>query len=103
MIRVSSVLRLFSVLVLVGGLAAVVNLGDLNECFEDGAEVTPALLKEKNLAKQNYDVLKILGDGELTKKLKVHAHRFSKSAAEKIAAAGGECVVLPGKSCQNWS
>ena len=54
-------------------------------------------LKAKNLAKGRYDVLKVLGDGELTKKLKISAHRFSKSALEKIEKAGGEAVVLPGK------
>ena len=76
---------------------AIVNIGDLNEVFVDGDEITPALLKEKNIAKHDYDVLKVLGDGELTKKLKVHAHRFSKTATEKITAAGGEVVILPGK------
>ena len=76
---------------------ATLNVRDLEQHFADGDEVTLALLKEKNLAKHNFDVLKILGDGELTKKLKVHAHRFSKSATEKITAAGGEVVVLPGK------
>ena len=45
-----------------------------------------------------YDVLKILGDGDLDKKFKVSAHRFSKSAQEKIEKAGGEVVVLPGKA-----
>ena len=75
-----------------------VNIGDLEMSFEDGAEVTPASLKEKNLAKRQYDVLKILGDGALTKKLKVVAHRFSKSAKEKIERSGGEVVVLPGKA-----
>jgi large subunit ribosomal protein L15 len=73
-----------------------VNVGDLEMSFDDGAEVTPASLKEKNLAKRPYDVLKILGDGSLTKKLKVAAHRFSKSAIEKIESLGGEIVVLPG-------
>ena len=53
--------------------------------------------KEKNLAKQNYDVLKILGNGELSKKLSVSAHRFSASAKEKIEKAGGTVVELPGK------
>ena len=51
-----------------------------------------------HLAKSRYDVLKVLGDGELTKKLKVTAHRFSKSAREKIEKAGGEVVELPGKA-----
>ena len=75
-----------------------VNVGDLEMSFDDGAEVTPATLKEKNLAKSRYDVLKILGDGPLTKKLKVSAHRFSKSAKEKIERSGGEVVVLPSKA-----
>lgn len=74
-----------------------VNVSDLEANFEAGAEVTIEMLKEKDLAKYNYDVLKILGDGELTKKLTVSAHRFSGSAKEKIEKAGGQCVVLPGK------
>ncbi len=77
---------------------ATVNIGDLQMVFDDGAEVTPAALRAKSLAKQRYDVLKILGDGALTKKLKVAAHRFSKSAKEKIEEAGGEVVILPGKA-----
>ena len=76
---------------------ATVNVSDLEREFDNGAEVTPETLKAKNLAKHRYDVLKVLGDGELTKKLKVSAHRFSKSALEKIQQAGGEAVVLPGK------
>jgi len=71
-----------------------VNVGDLNESFEAGTEITPELLKDA--AKGVYDVLKILGDGDVTKKFKVVAHRFSKSAEEKIKAAGGEIVILPG-------
>lgn len=76
---------------------ATVNVSQLEALFNDGDEVTPAALKEKNVAKKGYDVLKVLGDGELTKKLKVSAHRFSGSAKEKIEKAGGEIVVLPGK------
>jgi large subunit ribosomal protein L15 len=76
----------------------IVNLSDLEARFEDGAEVTPDTLKAKNLAKGRYDVLKVLGDGELTKKLKVSAHKFSRSAIDKIAKAGGETIVLPGKA-----
>lgn len=72
----------------------VVNVGDLNESFEAGAEITPELLKDA--VKGRYDELKVLGDGEVTKKFKVSAHRFSKTAEEKIKAAGGEIVVLPG-------
>ena len=77
---------------------AVVNVGDLEERFADGADVTPEALKEQNLAKGRYDVLKVLGNGELTKKLKISAHRFSASAVEKIQKAGGEATVLPGKA-----
>lgn len=76
---------------------ATVNIGDLERVFDNGAEVTPETLKANSLAKHRYDILKVLGDGELTKKLKVSAHRFSKSALEKIQQAGGEAVVLPGK------
>jgi large subunit ribosomal protein L15 len=76
----------------------VVNVGTINELFKSGDQVTPEKLAETNLAKGVYDELKILGDGEVTKKLKISAHRFSKSAAEKIAAAGGEAIVLPGKA-----
>lgn len=75
-----------------------VNLGDLEQWCEAGAEVTPETLEALGRVKGRYDVFKVLGDGELTKKLKISAHRFSKSALEKIKAAGGEAVVLPGKA-----
>ena len=74
----------------------VVNVGELNDAFESGAEVTPESLAAANLVKGRYDELKVLGDGEISKKLKVSAHRFSKTAQEKIAKAGGEAIVLPG-------
>jgi large subunit ribosomal protein L15 len=77
---------------------AVVNVGDLEERFQADDDVNPDTLKAKNLAKGRFDLLKILGDGQLTKKLKVSAHRFSKSAREKIEQAGGQVVVLPGKA-----
>ena len=77
---------------------AVVNVGDLEERFQTDDEVNPQTLQAKNLAKGRFDLLKILGDGQLTKKLKVSAHRFSKSAREKIEQAGGQVVVLPGKA-----
>ena len=76
---------------------AIVNVSDLEAAFADGEEVTLATLREKSLAKGRFDQLKILGDGELTKKLKVTAHRFSKSAQEKIEKAGGEAIALPAK------
>jgi large subunit ribosomal protein L15 len=77
---------------------AVVNVGELNEAFKAGDEVTPETLAAASLVQGRFDELKILGNGELKKKLKVSAHRFSKSAADKIAQAGGQTVVLPGKA-----
>ena len=77
---------------------AVVNVGDLEARFQSGDDVNPETLKAKNLAKGRFDVLKILGNGPLTKNLKVSAHRFSESAREKIQQAGGEVLVLPGKA-----
>lgn len=81
-----------------GAEVAALNVGDLDELFEVGAAVTPESLKEKGLLKRRYDQLKILGDGELTKKLSISAHRFSASAKEKIEKAGGTATVLPGKT-----
>jgi large subunit ribosomal protein L15 len=77
---------------------AVINIGDLDSRFESGEEVTIETLKAKSLAKGTYDLLKVLGDGELTKSLKITAHRFSRTALEKIEKAGGTAVVLPGKA-----
>jgi large subunit ribosomal protein L15 len=71
-----------------------VNVGDL-EAFDAGAEVTIEALREKRLVQGQFDVLKILGDGELSKSLTVSAHRFSKGAAAKIAQAGGKAVTIP--------
>jgi large subunit ribosomal protein L15 len=71
----------------------VVNVEQLNS-FEKGVEVTPELLKEKGIVKLNLDGVKILGDGELKVGLTVRAHEFSKSAKEKIAAAGGKAEVV---------
>ncbi len=76
-------------------LVKAVNVGDLNDSYADGDEVTLDSLRVKDLAKGRYDELKILGSGELTKKLKISAHRFSASALEKIKAAGGEANLLP--------
>jgi large subunit ribosomal protein L15 len=70
-----------------------VNLADLDERFEDGAEVTIETLKEKGLAKRS-DPVKILARGEISKKLTVRAHGFSAAAKEKIEAAGGSCHTL---------
>ena len=70
-----------------------VNLDDLEERFEAGAEVTPETLRAVGLATRKHPV-KILGRGELTKKLTVRAHAFSATAREKIEAAGGTVEVL---------
>ncbi len=77
---------------------AILNVSDLERAFEAGDEVTLETLRAKSLAKHPFDELKILGDGELTKKLTVSAHRFSGAAREKITQAGGEVVVLAGKT-----
>jgi len=77
---------------------AVVNVGQLDKAFSAGEEVSLEALAAKNLAKGRFDELKVLGNGELTKNLKISAHQFSKSAEEKIKKAGCEMVVLPGKT-----
>ena len=70
-----------------------VNLSDLEERFDDGAQVNPETLKEKGLAKRS-DPVKILARGEIKTKLEVHAHAFSAAAREQIEAAGGSCHTL---------
>jgi large subunit ribosomal protein L15 len=70
-----------------------VNLRDLDARFGDGDSVTPHTLKSRGLATRSGVPVKILGQGELTKKLNVTAHGFSASAREKIEAAGGSCTV----------
>jgi large subunit ribosomal protein L15 len=72
---------------------AVVNVSDLNK-FEDGAVVTVADLVAAGLVKKTLDGVKVLGNGELTKKLTVQAAAFSSSAKEKIEAAGGKAEVI---------
>ncbi len=71
----------------------IVNLNDLNN-FEEGTVVTPELLQEAGLMKNQRDPLKVLGDGELDRKLEIRAHRFSKQALAKIEAAGGKAEVI---------
>jgi large subunit ribosomal protein L15 len=75
----------------------IVNVEQLEKAFAAGEEVNLESLHAKRLARGQFDVLKILGDGQLTKSLKVSAHRFSRTATEKIQQAGGEAIVLPGK------
>jgi large subunit ribosomal protein L15 len=71
-----------------------VNLSDLEERFEKGGEVTPASLREAGLATRRDVPVKVLARGELSKALTVHAHGFSKTAREKIEAAGGTCQLI---------
>ncbi|MGI6200982.1 MAG: 50S ribosomal protein L15 [Christensenellales bacterium] len=73
---------------------AAVNVGVLEMYFEDGAVVTPKMIKEAGICKKLYDGLKIMGDGELTKKLTVQAAKFTKTAQEKIEAVGGRIEVI---------
>ena len=70
-----------------------VNVSDLNR-FEAGTEVTPELLKEAGIVKKLLDGVKVLGDGKLEKNLTVKACKFTKSAIEKIEAAGGKAEVI---------
>lgn len=72
---------------------AVVNVGDLND-FKDGSIIELKNLKESGLVKKEKDGIKILGSGELTKKLTVKANKFSSTAKEKIENAGGKIEVI---------
>ena len=72
---------------------AIVNVASLNG-FEDGTEVTPELLIECGLVKKELDGIKILGEGELEKRLSVKANKFSKSAIATIEQAGGKAEVI---------
>ena len=72
---------------------AIINVSDLNR-FEDGTVVSPALLKEVGLVKKQLDGIKVLGNGILEKKLTIQAHKFSKTALEKIEASGSKFEVM---------
>ena len=72
---------------------AIINLGQLNK-FDEGVVVTPTLLVEAGLVKKELDGVKILGNGELTKKLTVKAHKFSKADKEAIEKLGGTVEVI---------
>lgn len=77
-----------------------VNLADL-ENFDAGTDVTVELMKQVGMANgPNFDGIKILGDGELTKKLNVTAHKFSASAKAKIEELGGTCTVLGAEAAE---
>ena len=73
---------------------ATINLSDLNKFFNDGDVVTPELLKEKGIIKKQLCGVKVLGNGELEKKLTIKANRFSSSAVTKIESAGGKAEVI---------
>ena len=73
---------------------STVNVGRLNDVFEDGTVVTPVELVESGILKNVQDGVKILGNGEITKKLTVKATKFTASAKEKIEAAGGKVEVF---------
>ena len=76
---------------------AVVNLDTLVEVFDAGSDVTPEVLRERGLVRERSKPVKVLGRGDVTKKLTVRAHKFSGSAAKKIADAGGTAEVITGK------
>ncbi len=72
---------------------ATINVEDLNR-FENGTVVSPALLKEQGIIKKQLDGIKVLGNGKLEKKLTIQAHKFSKSALEKIKESGSKAEVI---------
>lgn len=72
---------------------AVINLSDLNR-FEEGTTVTPALLKETGIIKNQLSGIKVLGNGELEKKLTIQANKFSKTALAKINESGSKAEVI---------
>ncbi len=72
---------------------AIINLEDLNK-FEDGAEVTPEILKDMGLVKNTKDGIKVLGQGKLEKKLTIKANKFSDSAKKAIEKTGGKAEVI---------
>jgi large subunit ribosomal protein L15 len=72
----------------------VINLRDLERVFADGDAVSPEALLEKGLVRRSAQPIKVLGDGDLTKKLVVQAHKFSAAARTGIEKAGGSCEVV---------
>ncbi|MCE2753628.1 MAG: 50S ribosomal protein L15 [Pirellula sp.] len=74
-----------------------VNVGAINGAFAEGSEITPADIRHRGLVKVRFDELKILGDGEVTKKLNLVVTRISESAKAKVEAAGGTVRVVAAK------
>ncbi len=73
---------------------AIINLSDLNNFFNDGDVVDEKVLKERGIIKKRLSGIKILGNGELTKKLTIKANRFTSAAVSKIENAGGKAEVI---------
>lgn len=73
---------------------ATINLSDLNKFFQDGDVVTPEVLKERGIIKKELSGVKVLGNGELDKKLTIKANRFSSASVTKIENAGGKAEVI---------
>lgn len=73
---------------------AIVNLSDLNEKFEDGAVIDTQAIIDAGLVRKQYDGIKVLGNGEVTKNFSIKAAAFSKSAIDKIEKAGGKTEVI---------
>ena len=73
---------------------ATINVSDLDKFFKDGDTVTPEILKERNIIKKQLNGVKVLGNGELKKKLTVKANIFSTAAISKIEGAGGKAEVI---------
>jgi ribosomal protein L15, bacterial/organelle len=73
---------------------AIVNISDLETLFDDGSVIDMAILLDKRIIRKEFNGLKILGNGDITKKLTVKASAFSASAKEKIEAAGGKAEVV---------
>jgi ribosomal protein L15 len=71
------------------------NVGDIDARFNAGEEVNVETLRAKGLAKKSLDGVRILGTGDVTKKLVIKAHHFSKSAKEKVEGKGGKCDLIP--------
>ncbi len=72
----------------------IINIDRISSAFNDGDVVDPQSLYDKKIIKKKSCLIKILGDGKLEKNIKVKAHKFSKSAIEKITAKGGSCEVI---------
>ena len=75
---------------------AIVNIGQLEEGFDPNTEIDIDVLRAHGMIKKGQSLLKILGDGELTRPLTIRAHKFSKSALERITAAGGQAERVEG-------